>query len=493
MGTVKKLAGQTLIYGVSTMVGRFINFLLIPLYTACYNPHEYGVITDLYALVAFLNILLVYGMETSFFNFTREETYTPEKVFATGFNNLLITTCLFWIGGSLFYEPIANVLGYNTHPEYILWFVWIIGFDTLSALPFALLRQQQRPIKFSVIRMANIFINVGLNLYFLLWAPRLFEQNGYAPFFNPSIGLGYIFISGLAASLATLLMLLPDIIKAGIKADAVLRTKMLNYAWPLIFIGLAGMANETFDRAVLKYLSPGDDKLYELGVYGAFYKLSMVMTMFVQAFRLAAEPFFFSQFKQVDSRLLYARIMDYFVMVCTLIFVGTMLFIDDIAALLIRNESYYEHPDGMKVVPILLMANLFLGMFYSISVWYRLTNNTKKGSKLSVMAAILTIALNLIFIPIYGFIAAAWATLAVYVFLAVANYIWGQKYYPVPYNLKKIGRMIVWSLAIYALAEVLKSRDFVHPYIVNAALLLIFAGGLYKIQTQLKTISTNVD
>ncbi len=487
MGTIKKLASQTLTYGLSTIVGRFINFLLVPLYTSVYNPYDYGIVTDLYALVAFLNVVLIYGMETSFFNFVRKDEHSIGKTCATGFNNLIITTSFFLVFGSLFYKQIASPLGYSNHPEYILWFVWILGLDALSALPFALLRQLNKPLKFSVIRLLNVGLNVLLNLYFLLWAPHLVAKGFSAPLFNPEIGLGYIFISNLAASLVTLILLLPECLKFGFKADPELRKSMLNYAWPLIFIGLAGIANETFSRVILKYLTPGEDGLYELGVFGAFYKLSMIMTLFIQAFKFAAEPFFFSQHKNENAQLLYARIMDYFVMVCAFIFVFTMLFIDNLAALLIRNESYYTHPDGMKIVPILLMANLFLGIFYSISVWYRLTNNTKKGSQLSIAAAIITVVLNLLLIPHFGFLASAWVTLVVYAFLAIANYIWGQKHYPVPYNLPKLGMLLALALLIYGSAFYINPLINLSKWVINPVWLLIFGGVMYIIEKKFIT------
>jgi len=491
LGTIKKLASQTLTYGLSTIIGRFINFLLVPLYTACFNPEDYGIVTDIYALVAFMNILLVYGMETSFFNFARDSNQSVGKVYATGFNNLMLSSTVFLVLGSLFYNQLAAPMGYAEHPEYVLWFIWILGLDALSTLPFALLRQLEKPIKFSVIRLLSVGINVVLNLYFLLWAPKLIEHGYQAPFFNPKIGLGYIFISNLVSSLFTLVLLLPECFKFGFKADPVLRKAMFNYAWPLIFIGLAGIANETFSRVILKYLAPGDHGLYELGVFGAFYKLSMIMTLFVQAFRFAAEPFFFSQHKNENAQVLYARIMDYFVMVCSFIFVFTMLFVNELGSLLIRNHNYFKHPDGLKIVPILLMANLFLGIFYSISVWYRLTNNTKKGSRLSVLAAVLTVVLNLVFIPLWGFLASAWITLFVYFFLAVSNYIWGQKHYAVPYNLGKLGLIIAISLLVYAVSSFLNPILGLSIWVLNPLWLLVFGVFLFFIEQKFKTGHVN--
>lgn len=487
MGNIKKLASQTLTYGMSTIVGRFINFLLVPLYTALYNPHEYGIVTDVYAMVAFLNVVLVYGMETAFFNFGRMKENSVAKVYATGMNNLLISSTLFIIAGSLFHVPIASWLHYEQHPEYILWFVWIIGVDAISALPFALLRQMQKPIKFSVLKLVWVLVNVLLNLYFLLWAPKLVAQGVTAPFFDAGIGLGYIFISNLVASLFVLVLLLPECLKYGFKADSDLRMAMLKYAWPLIFIGLAGIANETFSRVILKYLTPEKDGFYQLGVFGAFYKLSIIMTLFVQAFKFAAEPFFFDQHKNENAQLLYARIMDYFVMVCSAIFLGTMLFVEQLSGLLIRQKDYFEHPDGIKIIPILLMANLFLGMFYSISVWYRLTDNTRKGSRLSVIAAIITVVFNVALIPLYGFLASAWVTLFVYFFLAVSNYIWGQKYYPVPYNILKLSLIIMLSIVIYLLSKALHPQIEISVWFMNALWILVFGLGLIFIEKRFKT------
>lgn len=491
MGSIKKLASQTLTYGLSTMIGRFINFLLVPLYTSCYEPHEYGIVTDIYALVAFVSVVLVYGMETAFFNFTRNAKYSLKTVYGTGFNTLLSSTLIFLVLGTVFYKQLAVPLGYASseiyHPEYVLYFIWILGLDALSTLPFALLRQQEKPIRFSVIRLAGIGINVILNLYFLLWAPKLVSDGLSAPFYSESIGLGYIFICNLISSSVTLLLLLPGTLDYGIKADKGLRKDMLRYSWPLIFIGLAGIANETFDRAILKHLGTKEDNLYELGVYGAFYKLSMVMSLFIQAFRFAAEPFFFNQFKEQNAKVLYARIMDYFVMVCCGIYMITLLFVKEISGLLIRNTSYFEHPDGLNIVPVLLLANLFLGVYYSISVWYRLTDNTKKGSVLSIIAALLTILLNVIFIPVFGFIASAWITLLVYFLLALANYIWGQKHYPVPYNLFKLALIITSTIVLTYLAEHSWNGSVSHNYMVNFACLLIYGTILYFIDRKMTT------
>ncbi|MCC6721350.1 MAG: oligosaccharide flippase family protein [Bacteroidia bacterium] len=479
MSYLKKLASQTVIYGLSTIAGRFINFLLVPLYTACFNPQQYGIVTDLYAISAFFNILLVYGMETAFFNFTRLNEYKYSSVFSTALNSLLISTLTFLIIGSVFQNQISFFLGYENHSFYILCFIWILGIDALCTLPFALLRQQEKALKFSIIKLVNIGSNVMFNLYFLVFAPQLISKGINTPFYYKDIGVGYIFISNLAASIITAILLLPEFIKYGIKVEKSLRTEMLKYAWPLIFIGLAGMANETFDRAILKYLTPQNDKLYEVGVYGAFYKLSMIMTIFVQAFRYAAEPFFFNRHKNEDSKVVYARVLDYFVITCCFIFIITMLFVQDISSVIIRKTEYFTHPDGMTIVPILLMANLFLGIYYSISVWYRLTDNTRKGSLISIVAAIFTVVLNIIFIPIYGFVAAAWVTLAVYIFLAVVNYIIGQKYFKVPYNLPKIFLFLFISLVTYYFAESIKSKIQINHYLFNFIIIIVFSILIY--------------
>ena len=434
---LKKLASQTAIYGLSSMVGRFLNFLLVPLYTLQFLPEEYGVVTVLYAYVGFFAVILSYGMETAFFNFTRKEIST-EKVYSTGFFALVTTTLIFTGIAILLAPSIAEIIGYPNHPEYIRYFVLVLACDTLSVLPFALLRKQNKALKFASIKMLWIAVNVGLNLYFVYYGYRQFAVGETIFLFDPAIGVGYIFMANLIASAFTLLFLLPEFKFARSKPDFTLLKQMLVYAWPLILVGFAGMINELLDRIILKYLLPTDTADFDIGIYGAFYKISIVVTLFVQAFRFAGEPFFFEKSKDHDATATYAKVMNYFVAICGLVFLTTMLFIHQIAPLIIRQEAYFSHKHALTIVPILLMANICLGIYYNLSIWYKLSEKTLLGSTVAVGGAIATIILNLILVPIIGILGSALTTLVAYGGMALAAYFMGQRHYPVPYQLSRI-------------------------------------------------------
>lgn len=443
MGILKKLASQTLIYGLSSILGRFINFLLVIPHTKYLNTvADYGDITTLFAFMAFINIILSYGMETSYFNFIRNGN-DPEKVYSIIQKSLIASTFLFAFLILLFPNRAADFIEFPGKTEYIYICLSFLVFDTLSILPFARLRYQEKPLKFATVKLINIGVNVGLNLWLLMYPPA---------FLNGLSQVSMIMLANAAASMASFIVLSPLAFKIKEQFDLELYKKMLHYAWPLIFIGLAGMVNETLDRTMLKKLLPASEGSYQNGIYGAFYKLTMVMTMFVQAYRFAAEPFFFKQKEGDDAKKTYALVMYWFTGVCTIIFLACMLFIDPLAHLFIKNANFFEDPKGMKIVPILLLANLFLGIYYNLSVWYRLTNNTKKGAVISFIGAIITIGLNLILIPLYGFTACAWITLLVYFVMCVLSYFWGQIHYKVPYTPLKYIVLIGVSIALWILA-----------------------------------------
>jgi O-antigen/teichoic acid export membrane protein len=434
---LKKLASQTAIYGLSSMVGRFLNFLLVPLYTSQFIPEEYGVVTVLYAMVGFVAVLLTFGMETAFFNFSRKDLAT-DKVYHTAFWSVVGAVLVFLVLGLPGANRVAKLIEYADHPEYIRYFVLILALDALTALPFALLRKQNKAVRFAVIRMVNIFINIGLNLYFIQYGYEQFEAGNLIPGFDPEFGVGYIFIANLVASAVTLLLLLPQFRTGRMKFDRRLFQQMLFYAGPLVIVGFAGMVNELLDRILLKYLLPVETADYDIGVYGAFYKLSIIVTLFVQAFRFAAEPFFFDKASDVNAPKTYARVMHVFVGVCGFIFLATMLFVEDLSGLLIRREEYYEHPDAMNIVPVLLMANVMLGIYYNLSIWYKLSEKTLLGSTVALGGAVGTIVLNVLLIPVWGIMGSALATLAVYAGMTVVAFMMGTKHYPVPYNTIRI-------------------------------------------------------
>ncbi len=479
MNVIKKLASQTLIYGLSTMLGRFINFLLIIPQTARFDTvADYGQLTVIFGTVAFLNILLTYGMETAYFNFIRHG-HNESKVFGTAQKAIWITTLIFVFISILGLSGCAQLLGYPNHKEYALCCILFLAFDALTALPFARLRHQEQPLRFAIIRLASISINVLLNYYFL--------------YFDNFIVLQYnqvtaVLVANLLASAFSFLLLFKSATDINKVFDKALLLKMWQYAWPLIFVGFAGIVNETIDRVMLKHLLPANEADAQAGIYGAFYKLTMVMTMFVQAFRFAAEPFFFKNSTNSDNKQHYAQVLYWFVGVCSTIFVVCMLFVEQLANLFIRNKAFFADDSGLQIVPILLMANLFLGIYYNLSIWYKLSDKTKWGAILAVSAAIITLVANYYFIPLYGFTACAWVTCFVYLLMCIAAYILGNIYYPVPYPLVRILFLLCLAVGMYLLDYNLSSETnnaIVH-IIVKIAIILVFMLIIWKIQPKQK-------
>ncbi|MCX6269761.1 MAG: oligosaccharide flippase family protein [Bacteroidetes bacterium] len=484
MNPIKRLAGQTMIYGLSSIIGRLLNYLLVPLYTRVFLPAEYGVITEMYAYVALFFVVLTYGMETAYFRFSQDEK--SSRVYSTSIISLLITSGGFILLATLFSGSIADSLGYYHNPEYITWFAIIIGLDAFTAIPFARLRQENRPLLFAALKLISIGSNIFFNLFFLIFCPYLIHHLSPDSFvvrvismvYDPSVGVGYVFISNLISSILTLFLFIPQFRDINWKFDYVFWRRMLVYALPLLIMGMAGTINATFDRIMLKYLLPDQSTaMAQLGIYGACYKLSILMTLFVQTFRFAAEPFFFAEFKNQDAKLTYARVMNYFMIICVLIFLSVMVYIDIVKHFV--GPAYYP---GLKVVPILLIANLFLGVFYNLSIWYKLTNRTLFGAYVAVFGTTLTLVMNYFLIPVIGYVGSAWSAFACYGSMMVLSYWLGQKYYPINYNLKKFLGYLGFSVLLYALSEITHTS---HPY-VNYAMgtlyLMIFIIPVYFIE-----------
>lgn len=449
MTTLKKLASQTAVYGLSQIVGRFVNYLLVPLYTTLFSPGEYGVVTLLYAYVTFFNVLLTYGMETAFFRFANK-SHDPKEVYSTSMGSVLSTSVLFIFICSFFSDKLAGLIKLGDHPEYIIWFVWIMALDALAAIPFALLRHQNKALKFALVKNINIFSNILLNLYFLMLCPYLVSRHGISlPLYDPGIGIGYIFISNLVASVITIPMLAKELL--GLKFsqfNTALWKDMLIYALPMMVVGFAGMINEALDRTLITWFYPDPETGRAMnGIYGANYKLSILMSLFIQAFRYAAEPFFFAHAKSSNQKTIYAEVMNYFVLVCLFLFLLVMLFIDVFQHFI--GPSYRE---GLKIVPILLLANMFLGMYYNLSIWYKLSDQTNKGALISLIGAAITIALNLWWIPLFGYMGSAWAHFGCYLSMMVICYFMGKKYYPIPYHTGKVIAYMVFALGLYLIS-----------------------------------------
>ena len=448
MSLLKKLVGQTAIYGLSSIVGRLLNFLLVPLYTGIFTPGEYGVFSELMAVVAFAMVVLTYGFETAFFHYTNKEE-DSEKVLSTGFISLLITSLLFLILTAFYSQSIANLLHVPEYPNFINWLVWILVLDVLTTLPFAKLRVDHRAWRFASIRLVNIAVNIGLNLFFYLLCPYLLKQgialNFIESIYDPAMGIGYIFISNLIASATMFLLLTPEIFKLKISFDFAVWKKMGKYGFPLLIGGLAYVTNEMADRLLLEYLLPADIATTQVGIYSACYKIAIFMTLFIQAFRYGAEPFFFAQAKKTDAKEQYATVMRYFIACTAFIFLSINVFIDIIKHF-IQDEAYHA---GLDVVPILLLANLFLGMYYNLSVWYKVSEKTRFGAYLSVAGALITIVLNILLIPAMSYMGSAWATLICYASMCVMSYLFSRRHYPISYNWKYISFYMISALSLF--------------------------------------------
>ncbi len=484
MNPLKKLASQTAIYGLPTIVGRLLNYLLTPLYTYNYAPGEFGVNTTAYAYVSFLLVFLTYGMETTLFRFSQTET-DKAKVYTTSLLSLFFTSVLFIISASFFSVNIADAVKFTGHPEYVVWFAIIIGTDAFTAIPFAKLREQGKAKRFATIKAISIGVNIGLNLFFILFCKHVYDSPNsiFKPFvdyvYSPKIGIGYIFISNLMASLITLVLLTPEIVRVRYVFDSKLWKLMMRYSLPLLVAGLAGMVNETLDRILLSHLLPKETAMIQTGIYGACYKISIIMTIFVQTFRFAAEPFFFNHSKEKDSKKTYAEVMNYFVIVCTLIFLGTMMNIDWI--------QYFvgaKFREGLAVVPILLLANMFLGIFFNQSIWYKLTGQTHYGALLTIFGAIITVVLNIYWIPRIGYMGSAWATLICYASMMVASYFLGNKHYNVNYDLKRVLGYIALSVFLYFISTFIHTNSSVINLVLNNFILISFCLVVWKFESK---------
>lgn len=460
MGLLKNLVGQTAIYGLSSIVGRLLNFLLVPLYTGIFAPEEYGVLSELMAVVAFAMVVLTYGFETAFFHYTNKEE-DAEKVLSTGFISLLVTSLLFLVFSSCYSQAIANLLHVPEYPNFIQWLLWILVLDVLTTLPFAKLRVDHRAWRFASIRLVNIAVNTGLNLFFYLLCPYFLKQGIALGFvesiYDPTIGIGYIFISNLIASAIMLLLLTPEIFRLKISFDFAIWKKMGKYGFPLLIGGLAYVTNEMADRLLLERLLPEDIATAQVGIYSACYKIAIFMTLFIQAFRYGAEPFFFAQAQKTDAKEKYATVMRYFIAFTAFIFLGINVFIDVIKNF-IRDEAYHE---GLDVVPILLLANLFLGMYYNLSVWYKVSEKTRFGAYLSVAGALITVVLNILLIPIMSYVGSAWATLICYASMCVMSYLFSRRHYPISYEWKYILFYMISALSLFYIWNLWHDNHFI--------------------------------
>lgn len=486
---IKKLLGQTAVYGLSSIVGRLLNYLLVPLYTSVFaNPSDYGVVSELYAWVAFLVVFLTFGMETAFFRFLQDKE-DKDKVFLNGFLTVIGVNVIFFITLLFFNQNIADVMLYSDHPEYIILLGAIVCIDAITALPLAKLRAENKAKQFASIQFASIGVNIILNLiFFLKLVKGIYLLELIFPVFDPKHpedAVFFILLFNLISSLVKPSLLYKHFLRLRLNFDFTLAKEMGIYAIPLVIAGFAGIVNETIDRILLKHIlydgSTVESLTYaegQVGIYSACYKLAMLVTILLQAYRYAAEPFFFAQMKNEEKNKVYAKVMNFFVAMVCLVFLVVSLNID-IFKLFIRNEAYYV---GLSVVPILLLANVFLGIYYNQSIWYKLSGQTKFGAFIAIAGAGLTLIINIIFIPIYGFMACAWATLIVYAFQMVASYLLGQKYYPIKYNLRKFGLYLGVALFFYFITRILDIQGSMGKLFVHNALILLYIAMVYSFE-----------
>jgi O-antigen/teichoic acid export membrane protein len=480
MNPLKRLARETAVYGLSSIIGRLLNYFLVPLYTRIFLPHEYGIVTELYAYASFLMVFLTFGMETTFFRFS-ESHIEKNKVYSTSLVPVIGLNLAFITLGILGSSFIADRLHYDHHSEYLVYFVIIVTLDAVTAIPFAKLRQQHRSLRFAALKLINIAINVTLNLFFLLLCPYLLQHGFYwiKAVYNPSFGVGYVFLSNMIASAVGVMLLFGDIFKFKVEFDRKLFRGMLMYALPLLLAGLAGMVNETLDRILLRYLlvvpagtaNASEYIMAQIGIYGANYKVSILMTLFIQTFRYAAEPFFFSHAKETNSRQLYAKVMTYFILFGLTIFLGIMLYIDVVKHFI--GVKYYP---GIGIVPILLLANLFLGIIFNLSLWYKLNNKTRYGAYITIFGAVVTIAANYMLIPLMGYAGAAWATFLCYFLMMILSYFWGQKHFYIEYDLPKIAGYFLLALSIYFVSKMWHFHSQFMLLIANSVMFVAFTG-----------------
>lgn len=487
MKALQKLAGQTAIYGLPSIIGRLLNYLLVPLHTDTFAKSEFGVITEMYAYVAFLVVILTYGMETAYFRFQSKSGVKPQSVFNTVLISLFFSTSVFILLATTFSFDIANFLKYPDNSEYVVWFAFIVGLDAISSIPMARLRIENKALRFASINLISIAVNIGLNWFWIYYCFDL-HFNGESNFltdnfFSSEIGIGYVFIANLFASGIKFLLLTPIMAKVKLALNKSLLKEMLIYGAPLLISSIAIIINENADKILLKWMLVEDLGVKKatgvVGVYGACYKLSIIITLFIQAFRYAAEPFFFSQEKKKDAKETYAKIMKYFVIVCSIIFLGVMLYLD-VLKYFLAKEEYWE---GLHVVPILLFANIFLGLFYNLSVWYKLSGKTKYGAYIASFGALITLGLNLIFIPLYSYTGSAWATLICYGSMVVVSYLYGQRFYQINYPLRPIFSYLLAPLIIYFIVNQLTlSYSEWMKYVVHTLIFIGFLGSIYLLE-----------
>lgn len=473
MANLKSLAKDTVIYGMSSIVGRFLNYLLVPLYTAKMTAESggYGVVTNIYSYTALLLVVLVYGMETTFFRYSTKEGENSERVYSTIITSIGFTSLLFVVLILFFLNPIAGAMGYALHPEYIGVMAVVVAMDAFQAIPFARLRLQKKAMKFASLKLLFIVLNIGLNLLYFVLLPALYEiyPNEIGCIYNPSVGVGYVFYLNLVCTSVIMLFLVPELRGFKWRFDVDLLRRMLKYSMPILVLGIAGILNQTADKILFPFIYKNVDATSQLGIYGAASKIAMIMAMILQAFRYAYEPFVFGNSKDKDSKESYALAMKYFMIFTLLAFLVVMGYLD-----IIKYIIAPDYWDGLKVVPVVMVAEIMMGVYFNLSFWYKLTDKTMWGAVFSGIGCTVLILVNILFVPKYGYMACAWGGVAGYGVAMTLSYVIGQKKYPIDYPVKTIMGYLFLSGVIYSIMELVKFMGLGVQMVVNTILILSF-------------------
>lgn len=480
MANLKSLAKDTAIYGMSSIIGRFLNYLLVPLYTDALTAASggYGVITNIYAYTALLLVVLTYGMETTFFRFANKSGENPTKVYSTILLSVGATSIVFVVLVLLFLSPLSSAMGYGSHPSYVWVMAMVVAIDAFQCIPFAYLRYQKRPMKFAALKLLFIVLNIALNLLFFLVFPALYRSypEVIGRVYDPSVGAGYAFYINLACTATITFFFYKELTGFRYVFDRQLLRRMLSYSMPILILGIAGILNQTADKILFPYIYKGDDAHAQLGIYGAASKIAMIMAMITQAFRYAYEPFVFSKAKDQDNRETYAKAMKYFIIFTLLAFLVVVGYMD-----ILRHIIGRDYWDGLRVVPIVMAAELMMGVYFNLSFWYKLIDKTIWGAYFSGIGCAVLVAVNLLFVPRYGYMACAWAGFAGYATAMVLSYVVGQRKYPIAYPLKSIAVYVAIAAFFYFLMGYTnRYLSTLWTLVANTALILLFVAHFVK-------------
>ena len=481
---MKILAKETAIYGVSSIVGKFLNWMLVPLYTyVLQQQSDYGIVTNLYAWTALLLVILTYGMETGFFRFANKEGENPQTVYSTSLIALFTTSLLFAVVCVIWQVPIANTLGYPSHSEFIALLGIVVAMDAFASIPFAYLRYRKRPLQFAALKLLFVFLNIALNLFFLVLCPKIQDWGVISSWYDPNYGVGYVFVANILATGIQTLCLLPAILEGGKHSKGLfswtLLKQMLKYSLPLLVLGVCGIMNQTLDRILFPFFYEGADAQTQLGIYGACFKVAMVMMMFTQAFRYAYEPFVFAKHKDRESVAAYADAMKYYIIFSYMILLGMIFYLDLLKFII--APSYWE---GLKVVPVVLWTYIFQGVYFNLSFWYKLTDKTQWGAYFSLIGVVITFGLQAVFVPRIGYMASAASSTVCYLVIMLLSYIIGRRHLEIPYDLRRIGIYTGIVIAIlagyYGLAQLLPMNEWTKMGI-GTILLIIYCTMFYRL------------